>query len=82
LRFTAIHQFRSENSIWKTGVIFNVGGGHQLAARNASFLEPRDQEGTKIGPCGVDGGGVAGWTRTYDDEILQRVMDPVLELRG
>ena len=49
-----------------------MGGGHQLATRDASPLKPCDQKGIEIGAGGIDGSGVAGWAGPHNHQILNR----------
>ena len=60
LGFHLVHQLRAEDAVGKARIVFNVGGGHQLAAGNAAVLKAGDQQGAQVGPGGVDGCGVAG----------------------
>ena len=62
LGFHQIHQIRAQDPIGETRKILNVGGGHQLATGDASSLEPGDQKGLQVRPCGVNGCCVASGT--------------------
>ena len=62
LRLHQVHQVRAQDSIRKPREVFNVGGGHQLATRDATSLKSSDQERLEIRPCGVNGCGVSGWS--------------------
>jgi hypothetical protein len=47
-----------------TGPVVHFGGGHELAAD----FEARNQQGATVSAGGIDGGGIAGWAGTEDEE--------------
>jgi hypothetical protein len=69
----AVHEFRTKNAVRKPRVIFYVGGGHQLAARDAPFFKPSDQHGREVGSRRVDRCCIARWPRPDDHQVLKRV---------
>jgi hypothetical protein len=69
----AVHEFWTKNPVRKPWVVFNVGGGHQLAAWDAASLKARDQQGREVGACRIDRCGIAGRPRPNDHKILKGV---------
>ena len=70
LSFHQIHEIRAQDSIWKSGVVLHVGGGHELASRDATSLESGDQQRLQVGACGVDGRGVPGRAGSDDHNVF------------
>ena len=60
-----LHQPGALDDIGEAGIVLDVGGDHQLAAR----LVARDEHRLEHGARGVDGGGVAGGAGAEDDEL-------------
>ena len=55
-----IHQIGPEDAIGEAGEVFHMGGGHQLAAGDATVLKAGDQQRREVGPGGIDGRGISG----------------------
>ena len=70
LGLAAIHQVGAKDAVRKTRKVLDMGGGHQLATRDAPILEAGDQQGAEIGSGGVDGRRVASRARSDDHQIL------------
>ncbi len=66
LRAHLIHEPRPLNRFGEAGVVFDVGGDHQLAAR----LVAREQERLHHGARGIDRRRIAGRPGTDDHEAL------------
>ena len=65
----AIHDFITINTIRETGEVLNVGGGGELAAWSNVVGHPAfEEDGTELGPGGVEGGGVGCRTAADDAE--------------
>ena len=60
-----LHHHRTGDALGVARVVFDLGGGGQLSAR----LQTLVHHGTQVGACGVNGGGITGWTRS-DDQAL------------
>src|SRR5215204_5847362 len=61
-----VHQIRAENSLRKTGKVFDVSGVHQGATgRDRTFEDER----AEVGSSGIDRCGVTGRTGSDDDDI-------------
>ena len=65
MAFHPLHQRRSHEAVRVAGPVVDLGRRHQLA----TDLQTRDQERLAVGAGGVDGGGVAGRSRTENDEL-------------
>ncbi len=59
-----LHQPGALDDVAEAGIIFDVGGGGQLAAG----LDALDDDRRKAGARGIDGGGVAGGAGAEDDQ--------------
>ena len=67
-----VHQLGAEDSIGEAGEVLDMGGGHQLTARDSAVLKTRDHHRAEVGPCCVDRCGVAGGAGAHDDEVFNR----------
>ena len=72
LRLHPVHQLRAKDSVGEAGEIFNVSGGHQLTTGNAAVLIAGDEQRAQIGPCGIEGCGVAGRAGTNHHKVFYR----------
>ena len=72
-----LHQPRALDDVAEAGIIFDVGGGGQLAAG----LDALDDDRVQAGARGIDGGGVAGRARSRGStrrvEMLLLMCDPI-----
>ena len=59
-----LHQPGALDDVAEAGIIFDVGGGGQLAAG----LDALDDDRLKTGAGGIDGGGIAGGAGAEDDQ--------------
>ncbi len=59
-----LHEVRALDAIGVAGPVIHVRGRHQLAA----LFQPRDQDRVQVGPGAIDGGRVARWPGTQDQE--------------
>ena len=66
LRTEQLHHLRPQHAFGKAGVVLDVGGDRQLAAR----LQPREQQRLEIRARRVDGRRVSRWTRSDDDDLV------------
>ena len=67
LRLHEIHQIGAKNPIRKTWKIFNMGGGHQLATRDASALKSRDEQRIEVGSGCINGCRIPSRAGSDDD---------------
>ena len=68
-----IHQVRPQDPVRETREILDIGGGHQLTARNATALESSDQQRFQVGSRRVNRCRVAGRTRSDDHEVFDNL---------
>ena len=66
LLLEAHHQFRSHDTLGEPWEILHLGGGGQLSAS----LFAGEQHWGEVGARSVDGGGIAGGTRTNDGDVV------------
>ena len=66
LLLQTLHQLGALDAVGEPGEVLHLGGVHQGAAGGDG---PRDHQRGQAGACRVDRGGVAGRTRSDDDEI-------------
>jgi hypothetical protein len=69
----AFHHLRPEDALRESGVVVDIGGEHELAARHVSGIVAaaalHDQR-LQVRPGGVQGGGQAGGARPEDDDTV------------
>ena len=70
LRAHLLHEPGALDRLGEARIILDVGGDHELTAR----LEPRQHQRPEKRASRIDGGGVAGRSRTDDDHALVREM--------
>ena len=74
LLFELGHQVRSGNPSREPGEVLDLGGHHELAARQHGRRDrlgpPREDQRPKVSPGGVNGRGVTRRSGTDDDDIL------------
>ena len=70
LRAHLLHQPGALDRLGEARIVLDVGGDHQLPAR----LETRQHQRLQQRARRIDGGGVAGRSRTDDDHALMRAM--------
>ena len=60
----SLHQVRPLNALGVGWPVVDIGGGGELAA----LCQPGDEARRQVGACGINGRGVAGWTRAQDQD--------------
>ena len=66
----AVHEFRTQDALGKTGKVLHVGGGHQLTAGDAPLLKAGDEKGSQVGASGIEGCGVSRRPRADDNKVF------------
>ena len=61
-----VHELGSGDAVPESGVVLHLGGGHQRTAELATL----EHQWRELGTRSVNGRGVAGWSGTDDDDVM------------